>query len=631
LCKTRKLQQFNATGEFLRAWGGWGSGEGQFGGTDYTGPAGVAIMPDGTLTVTDFGNHRIQQFSATGGFLRTWGSYGSNNGQFDEPFGVAVAADGTITVVDSGNYRIQQFSAMGAFLRTWRSRGDGEGEFIFPGGVAVANDGTVTVTDTENHRLQQFSATGVFLREWGTYGSNNGQFDFPVVKSAHENASKRLDGQSTQTPLLDANANAQGNERDDLRLATGHCLGIDVDAAGQLVRGCKGYLSPPPQIEAIAADRDLHGEQSAELWLTVDPLLADSLTDAWILLTRPDTVRDDGQAFDRLPVITLQRATGAPERWEAVYAPGGQNRQGETYAGFDVIGDYTLAYYVKNKDGLLSAPKLGEITQTQGDTVTPPPVSGSNAKLINLSTRGPIQAGDGALVGGFVLQGTQPQSVLIKGLGPSLSAAGLNGVLSDPELTLHRNGSEIAKNDDWENSAQASQIRALSPPADGQEAALLLTLDPGVYTATVSGKNGSTGLGMVEINVVGETAATLVNLSTRGPVQAGDGALIGGFVLQGSESKAVLIRGIGPSLSASGLPGALADPMLTLHAGGVEIARNDDWTNSAQAAQIGQLLPPTNEREPALLVTLAPGAYTASVSGQNGATGIGMVEVYVMQ
>jgi hypothetical protein len=136
---------------------------------------------------------------------------------------------------------------------------------------------------------------------------------------------------------------------------------------------------------------------------------------------------------------------------------------------------------------------------------------------------------------------------------------------------------------------------------------------------------------MVEINVVGETAATLVNLSTRGPVQAGDGALIGGFVLQGSESKAVLIRGIGPSLSASGLPGALADPMLTLHAGGVEIARNDDWTNSAQAAQIGQLLPPTNEREPALLVTLAPGAYTASVSGQNGATGIGMVEVYVMQ
>jgi hypothetical protein len=335
-------------------------------------------------------------------------------------------------------------------------------------------------------------------------------------------------------------------------------------------------------------------------------------------------------------VITLQRDNAQAGRWKATYAPGGKNRQGETYQGFDVQGDYQLAYYIKNDDGLLSAPKLGEVTQTQGtpvevDNPDPSPGTGSNAKLINLSTRGQINAGNGAMVGGFILQGTQPQQILIKGIGPSLSGV-LSGVLSDPELTLHRNGSEIARNDDWEIGVETSRIRALNPPADAKEPALLVTLDPGVYTATVSGKNGGTGIGMIEINVIGDSASTLVNLSTRGQINAGDGAMVGGFVLQGTESKQVLIKGVGPVLTAADITGALSDPQLVLHAGGVEIARNDDWRDSAQSAQISATrLQPANDKEPAILATLSPGAYTATVSGGNGATGIGMVEVYVVE
>jgi hypothetical protein len=204
-------------------------------------------------------------------------------------------------------------------------------------------------------------------------------------------------------------------------------------------------------------------------------------------------------------------------------------------------------------------------------------------------------------------------------------------VLYDPELTLHRDGVEIASNDDWQDSANPSAIGALSPPGDRREPALLLTLNPGVYTATVTGKDGVGGLGMVEINRVGEAAATLVNLSTRGPVEAGAGALVGGFVLQGGAPKQVLVRGVGPSLGAAGIAGALSDPQLTLHAGAAVVTHNDDWRDSADAMAIGALLPPGDAREPAILATLQPGAYTATVSGKDGAAGIGMVEVYVVE
>jgi hypothetical protein len=170
-----RIQQFSATGAFLRAWGSEGSGEGQF-----DEPFGVAVSADGTVTVTDRGNHRIQQFSATGEFLRTWGGNGSDVGQFNGPAGVAVSAGGTVTVADTGNHRIQQFSATGAFLRAWGGYGNGEGQFSWPHGVGVSADGTITVADTNNDRIQQFSVTGAFLRAWGSEGNTWAQFNSPV-------------------------------------------------------------------------------------------------------------------------------------------------------------------------------------------------------------------------------------------------------------------------------------------------------------------------------------------------------------------------------------------------------------------------------------------------------------------
>lgn len=171
----RRIQHFSATGEFLGAWGSWGSANGQL---SY--PEGLTVAPDGTVYVADTWNHRIQRFSPTGQFLGKWGGRGSDNGQFDAPMGVAVAPDGTVYVVDNNNHRIQRFSATGQFLSKWGSHGSGDGQFDGPSGVAVAPDGTVYVVDSNNHRVQHFSATGQFLETWGSWGHGHGELENPA-------------------------------------------------------------------------------------------------------------------------------------------------------------------------------------------------------------------------------------------------------------------------------------------------------------------------------------------------------------------------------------------------------------------------------------------------------------------
>jgi hypothetical protein len=218
-----------------------------------------------------------------------------------------------------------------------------------------------------------------------------------------------------------------------------------------------------------------------------------------------------------------------------------------------------------------------------------------------------------------------------------LSAAGISGALYDPALALYAaNGQLISENDDWQEAEQAEQIAALPwTPSDSLEAAILATLEPGAYTAQLSGFQGASGIGMVEVYAVDTTdsTATLINISTRAQINTGVGVMVGGFVVEGASARQVLIRGIGPSLAAAGVPGVLDDPLLTLYsAAGAVMESNDDWGDSARADDIAALpWPPASEYESAILISLPPGAYTAHVAGWDGSTGIGMVEVYVAQ
>jgi CSLREA domain-containing protein len=244
----------------------------------------------------------------------------------------------------------------------------------------------------------------------------------------------------------------------------------------------------------------------------------------------------------------------------------------------------------------------------------------------NISTRERVETGDNVLIGGFIITGTDVKKVLLRAIGPSLP---LTGFLADPTLELHdEDGKVIAANDNWQLSLNKQEIIDTGiAPANDLESALLVALDPGAYTAIIRGANGGSGIGLVEAYDLDQTVdSKLANISTRGLVQTGDDVMIGGFIILGTEPSDVLLRAIGPSLP---LTGTLVDPMLELHdKDGVTIASNDDWRSDQEADIMATGLPPTDDAESAILMTLTPDAYTAIVRGKDNTTGVALVEAY---
>jgi hypothetical protein len=256
-------------------------------------------------------------------------------------------------------------------------------------------------------------------------------------------------------------------------------------------------------------------------------------------------------------------------------------------------------------------------------------------RLVNLSTRMQVGLGDNVLIGGFIMRGPSPKRLLIRAIGPS---SGVPGALADTVLELRDStGALVASNDNWGDAPNKQDMldTGFPPPGSPNESAILTTVpsDPGniSYTAIVKGANNSTGIGLVEVyDFDSGPGSTLLNISTRGPVNADPNVLIAGFFLGGSESKRMLVRAIGPALANAGVPNALTDPILELrNAQGALVDQNNDWETSAQKSEIqASTLAPTNAKESAVLQTLAAGGYTAIVRGVNNGTGVGSVEVY---
>jgi hypothetical protein len=259
---------------------------------------------------------------------------------------------------------------------------------------------------------------------------------------------------------------------------------------------------------------------------------------------------------------------------------------------------------------------------------TPPPTAPAS-HLANISTRMNVGVRDNVLIGGFIVKGSQPKKVILRAIAPSL--VNVAGTLNDPFLELHdASGNGVASNDDWQSGTQVNELIASGvAPTNPKEAAMIVTLAPGSYTAIVSGYNNGGGVALVEVYEFDNTATRLVNISTRGKIGAGERALIGGLIVQGNTTKNVIVRALGPSL-ASSTAGALADPTLEVHdSSGNLLAANDNFTSSSQYSQIVATgVPPSDARESAVMLKLAPGNYTAVVRGVNNGTGVGMVEVF---
>jgi len=261
-------------------------------------------------------------------------------------------------------------------------------------------------------------------------------------------------------------------------------------------------------------------------------------------------------------------------------------------------------------------------------------VSALPAQALNISGRARVETGQGVVISGFIVTGTTPKRVGVRALGPSLANFGVLGPLADPIIQLNRgDGSLVMVNDNWKNTQQTEITAAgLAPPND-REAALIATLPAGNYTAIVSGKNGGTGVTLAEVYDLDQAAdSRLANISTRATVGTGSDVLIGGFIT-GSKIGAtrVAIRALGPSLQQFGIANPLPDPRLELHnANGALLTSNDNWQSDAgQAALItGYGLAPPNSVESAIAISLAPGPYTAIVTGKNNQTGIGLIEIY---
>ena len=275
-----------------------------------------------------------------------------------------------------------------------------------------------------------------------------------------------------------------------------------------------------------------------------------------------------------------------------------------------------------------------------------------SSHLGNISTRSFVQTDADVMIGGFIVQGTEPKTVIMRAIGPELTRFGVPNALADPTLELHnRAGALIASNDNWQTTViggiiGSDQVSAIQnsghAPSQPSESAIVATLPPGNYTAIVRGVNGTTGVALVEVyDLDANIASILGNISTRSLVQTGADVMIGGFIVQGSGPKTVIVRAIGPELTQFGIPNALADPILDVHnSTGTLIASNNDWHTTViggviTSDQVSEIQnsghAPTQPSESAIIATLLPGNYTAIVRGVNNTTGVALVEVYDLQ
>ena len=285
------------------------------------------------------------------------------------------------------------------------------------------------------------------------------------------------------------------------------------------------------------------------------------------------------------------------------------------------------------------------VTTGAGSVTSLPAVVSLANRLGNISGR--FQVGTGANIGivGFVVSSYTGASkqILIRGVGPSLSQFGLSGVLAQPVLSVFDStGRLVASSSGWNGAPDitaAGVTAGAFPLAFGStDAALVLNLAPGAYTAQIAGAGSSAGVALAEVYETLPDAGQLVNISERALVGTGANILISGFVIAGSQPSKVLIRGVGPGLIQFGLSSALAQPILSVYdSRGALIGVNTGWSaggsvdaiaiNNA-ASSVGAFLLQPGSNDCAVLLSLPPGAYTAQVSGANGSAGLALVEVY---
>jgi len=303
------------------------------------------------------------------------------------------------------------------------------------------------------------------------------------------------------------------------------------------------------------------------------------------------------------------------------------------------------------------AGKYSVVVSSDGQSLTSYPATvvvaaPTPGRLTNLSVRTTGGTGQQTLIGGFIVSGSGSKPLLIRGSGPTLANFGVTNFLPDPQLALYQNQTVIGANDNWGNASDQNLITHFGGdkmgllPLGAKEAIITTALTTGGYTAQVSDQGGGSGVALLEVfdtdsaqPGTNEFAAQprLTNVSARAQVGTGENILIAGFIINGNVPLRVMIRGLGPTLTNFGVSSALADPQLTVFDGvQAKVASNDNWGDFWDQASITAAggdksgTYPLDAHDSVLILDLPPGGYTAQLSGANGGTGVGLLEIYAL-
>jgi outer membrane protein assembly factor BamB len=326
-----------------------------------------------------------------------------------------------------------------------------------------------------------------------------------------------------------------------------------------------------------------------------------------------------------------------------------------------VNSDYTITDASAANDGTytVTVTSGGSSVTSTGATLTvaaPLPPTQGGGRIVDLSARANVGTGANILIAGFVIEGTGSKNVLLRGVGPTLGTEfNVTGALAQPDLTLFSSaGTTLTSDASWGGSAllasTMAQVGAFALPATSADS-VILTLQPvGSYTSQLSGIGTSTGVALAEIYDAdtGAPTAYLANISARANVGTGANILIAGFVLEGAVPVQLLLRGVGPTLATFNVSGVVAQPSIALYdSTGAVITTNTGWGNPSVAgpssvsatvrqatasdmSAVGAFAIPAGSADSAMVVTLPAGSYTLQLSGVNGTSGVGLVEVYLI-